>query len=63
MKRDWRKDFKTYEVENVSVDDQSYSINGLEKSININPFTAPACSVSGMNDARTHLQTVYFPVL
>ena len=29
----------------------------------INPFTAPACKISGLKDARTHLQTVYFPVL
>ena len=29
----------------------------------INPFTAPACKISGLKDARKHLQTVYFPVL
>ena len=29
----------------------------------INHFTAPACTVSGLNDARTRLQTVYFPIL
>ena len=29
----------------------------------INPFTAPACKVSRLKDAWTHLQTVYFPVL
>ena len=28
----------------------------------INPFTAPACKISGLTDARTCLQTVYFPV-
>ena len=28
-----------------------------------NPFTAPACKISRLNDARTRLQTVYFPVL
>ena len=31
--------------------------------LSINPFTAPACNISGLNDARTRLQTVYFPVL
>ena len=25
-----------------------------------NPFTAPACKISGLKDARTRLQTVYF---
>ena len=29
----------------------------------IKPFTVPACKISGLNDSRTHLQTVYFPVL
>ena len=29
----------------------------------INPFTAPACKISGLKDARTRLQTVCFPVL
>ena len=29
----------------------------------LNPFTAPACNISGLKDARTRLQTVYFPVL
>ena len=29
----------------------------------ISPFTAPACNISGLKDARTRLQTVYFPVL
>ena len=28
-----------------------------------NPFTAPACKISGVKDARAHLQTVHFPVL
>ena len=28
-----------------------------------NPFTAPACTISGLNDTRKRLQTVYFPVL
>ena len=28
-----------------------------------NPLAAPACKISGMIDARTHLQTVYFLVL
>ena len=26
----------------------------------VNPCTAPACKISGMKDARTRLQTVYF---
>ena len=30
---------------------------------NFNPFTAPVCPISGLKDARTPLQTVYFPVL
>ena len=30
---------------------------------NINPFTAPACKISWLKDERTHLKTVYFPVL
>ena len=29
----------------------------------INPFTAPDCTISGLKDAGTRLQTVYFPVL
>ena len=29
----------------------------------INPFTAPARKISGLKDAGTRLQTVYFPVL
>ena len=31
-------------------------------SLNINPFTAPACNISGLKSAHTHtlLQTVYF---
>ena len=28
-----------------------------------NPFIAPACKISGLKDARTRLQRVYFPVL
>ena len=28
-----------------------------------NPLTSPACKISGLKDARTRLQTVYFPVL
>ena len=31
--------------------------------IRLNPFTAPACTISGLKDAGTRLQTVYFPVL
>ena len=27
------------------------------------PFTAPACRISGLKDAGTRLQTVYFPIL
>ena len=30
--------------------------------LDVNPFTAPACNISGLKDARTHLQTVYFLV-
>ena len=29
----------------------------------INPFTATTFKISGLKDARTRLQTVYFPVL
>ena len=28
-----------------------------------NPFTTPACKISGLKDARTRLETVYFQVL
>ena len=28
--------------------------------MHINPFTGPACNISGLKDARTRLQTVYF---
>ena len=31
--------------------------------VRINPFTAGACKMSGLKDARTRLRTVYFPVL
>ena len=30
--------------------------------LSLNPFTAPACNISGLKDARTRLQTVNFPV-
>ena len=36
--------------------------NGQD-SLPVNPFTAPACKTSGLKDARTSLQTVYFPVV
>ena len=29
---------------------------------NVNPFTAPACNISGLKAARTRLQAVYIPV-
>ena len=29
----------------------------------INPFTAPACEISGLKDTQTRLQAVYFPDL
>ena len=29
----------------------------------LNPFTVPACKISGLKDAQTRLQTVYIPVL
>ena len=32
-------------------------------SLPVNPFTAPACKTSGLKDARTSLQTIYFPVV
>ena len=36
----------------------------LQSSLtHINPFTAPACTISGLKDAQTYLQTVYFLVL
>ena len=28
-----------------------------------NPFTAPACKISGLENAHMHLQTAYIPVL
>ncbi len=31
--------------------------------VDVNPFTAPACKISELTDARTNLRTVYFPVL
>ena len=34
---------------------------GAVKELWINPFTAPACKISGPEDWRTRLQTVYFP--
>ena len=41
--------------------------NGLKGSTkekdDFNLFTAPACQISRLNDARTRLQTVYFSVL
>ena len=36
------------------------AINGM---LWINPFTASACKMSVLKDARSHLKTVYFPVL
>ena len=35
----------------------------LQRRVCFNPFTAPACKISGLKDARTCLQTQYFPVL
>ena len=29
----------------------------------INPFTGAACKICGLKDARTRLETVYFPIL
>ena len=34
----------------------------LHKQLQISPFIAPACKISGLKDGRTHLQTVYFPI-
>ena len=34
----------------------------IPKPVYFNPFTAPACQIAGLKNARTHLQTVYFPV-
>ena len=36
-----------------------------EKSVHpsVNPFTAPACKISRLKNAPTHLQTIYFQVL
>ena len=38
-----------------------FSPNSGRSLININPFTAPACKTSGLKDAWTRLDTVYFP--
>ena len=35
---------------------------GNESVRNINPFIAPAVKISRLKDARTRLQTVYFPI-
>ena len=38
--------------------------NGTDfRNLDINPFTVSTCKVSGQKEARTCLQTVYFPVL
>ena len=37
-----------------------YSPVPLCGQFGINPFTAPACKIFGLKDARTRLQTVYF---
>ena len=45
---------------------QQYSkdcMKALTYFLTLNPLTALACKMSGLNDARTRLQTVYFPVL
>ena len=39
---------------------------GLERTLiltSFNPLIAPACKISGLKDAQTRLQIVYFPVL
>ena len=41
---------------------QQLNMNFMAKCSGINPFTATACKVSGLKDARKRLQTVYFPV-
>ena len=54
----------------VSLEDSVYQCNvpgteghgTREDSTWINPFSAPACSISGMKDALTRLKTVYFSV-
>ena len=35
----------------------------LSTSSRFNPITVPPCTISGLKDVRTHLQTVYFLVL
>ena len=36
---------------------------GLTLATLVNPFTASACKIFGLKDARRRLETVYFPVL
>ena len=58
-----------YFINNVLVFDfacehKFYRKNKLnENNHRLNPFTAPTCKVSGLKDARTRPQAVYFPVL
>ena len=35
-------------------------INALYEGLAFNPFTAPACTISGLNDAQTRQQTYMF---
>ena len=41
----------------------SAGVSHVLTGTSLNPLAAPACKISGLNDARTRLQTVYFPVL
>ena len=34
-----------------------------QANVNRNPFTAPICKISRLNDTWAHLQCVYFPVI
>ena len=47
-------------ITDVGEDTALYKINN---NIYINPLTAPACKISGLKDAWTHLRTVYLPFL
>ena len=71
---DIHKLLRTGEVPTILTSAALVEVNGLfglcvgatvhpPPSLVLNPFTAPACKVSGLKDARTRLQTVYLPVL
>ena len=57
----------TQEAEKIRI--KNFQIKDFKSSLKllpthyVNPFTSPACKMSGLKDAQLRLQTVYIPVI